>query len=100
MKLPDSPHTIKGDEMDPFSHLPRITQSDLLQRAVAFADQMVRDLEGFDHNLPIFGLTQGERQKLADTTHATYPTPEDMRSRFLEIFLSYMQERYTVISDS
>ena len=85
--------------MNPFARLPRITQSDLLQRAAAFADQMVRELEGCDHNLPIFGLTQAEQQKLADAAHATYPTPEDMRARFQEIFLSYMQGCWTVIPD-
>ena len=97
--MPDLPHTIKGDEMDPFSHLPRITQSDLLQRAAAFADQMLRELQGFDYNLPIFGLTQAERQKLGDAAHATYPTPEDMRARFQEIFISYMREHWIVIPD-
>ena len=85
--------------MDALSNLPRISQSDLLQRAAAFADQMVRKLEGFNHNLAVSGLTEKERQKLKDAADARYPTPEDMRTRFKEIFLSYMQKRYAVIPD-
>ena len=75
--------------MDAISNLPRISQSDLLQRAAAFADQMIRKLEGFNHNLAVSGLTEKERQELKDAADARYPRPENMKIRFKEIFLSY-----------
>ena len=99
MKLPDSPYTIKGDDMDALSNLPRISQSDLLQRAAAFADQMMRELEAFNHNLAVSDLTETERQKLKDASNATYPMPQDMKVRLEEVFLFYMQGRCAVIPD-
>ena len=86
--------------MDALPNPPSITQQDLLQRASRFADEMVREMQGLNetYEFPL-DLTQIERLKIKDAGEATYPTPEDMRSRFLEIFISYMQERYTVIPD-
>ena len=86
--------------MDPFSDLPRITQQDLLQRAANFANEMVRGLQGFNESYHFWSLlTKKQWQKLKDIADATYPAPEDMRTRFEEIFLSYMKDIYVIIPD-
>ena len=86
--------------MDALPDLPFITQQDLLQRASKFADEMVREMQGFNETYEFpSDLTQTERLKIKDAGEATYPIPEDMWDRFLEIFISYMQERYTIIPD-
>ena len=86
--------------MDPLSNLPHITQQDLLQRAANFADEMVRGLEGFNKPYHFWSLlTKTPWQELKDIANATYPTPEDMRARFEEIFLSYMKNVYVIVPD-
>ena len=82
------------------SPLPRITQSDLLQRTAAFTDEIVREMQGFNETYKFpSDLTETERRKIKDAGEAAYPTPQDMRSCFEEIFMSYMKDRYVIIQD-
>ena len=86
--------------MDTDSPLPRITASDLLQRAAQFAEEMVRGSKKLNRQYPFpKGLTKAERKALQDAADATYPTPEEMRTHFEELFCLYMAQHYVIVPD-